>query len=395
MEPTSHTDAITISGTSPHPIDLALPGVLQDLYAHARQRREGSPASEISLPEGWSRVSAEELESKGIDAELLHNSKAGFDAGIYRGPNGEIALAFCGTDQAKDWVPNIGQGIGLETKQYEYAIKLAQHAKGIYGSDLILSGHSLGGGLASAAAVVSNIPAVTYNSAGVHNNTFERAELDAAEAKAYAAEGLVRSYNVKNELLTHLQEGSLITSGLMPNAIGHRIELPDPDPVSFGMRLIPGVMLKHRLDLHGIEAVMESMDLKQLRDAEQGKPVAGPESGISSRLFEDAMIRLEPQRERLGLDDNGRFLTAAAGLAANSGGQGMHRIDHVVVNGDRVFSVQGGLNDPAHQRSQIRLDEETESKLPTHMARLQDQQDQLDRVAQQEPQLRQRQQGMA
>ena len=388
-------DARSVIGKDPQKLDLQLPAVIQDLYQVAERRQASQEPLPHDLPDGWSRISNDELTANGIDVDDLHNRKSGFDAGFYRGPEGQVVLTFCGTDQARDWASNLGQGVGLPTKQYEDAMELARKAKSAFGPELVLSGHSLGGGLASAAAVVTNTPAVTYNSAGVNSFTFIREKMDPAAARAVAANGLVRSYNVENELLTHLQEGSLATRWLMPDAIGHRIELPDPDPLSFGKRMIPGAMLLHRLDLHGIDSVMKSMSMQQLRDAEQGKAVDGPTPTVSGRLFEDAVIGLEPQRQRLGLGDDAQFLNAAAGLAANSGAQGMRHIDHVVASGERVFAVQGGLNDPAHQRGQLNLANENAANLPDHMARLDEQQQQRDQAAQQAPEQRHRQMGMA
>ena len=257
--------------------------------------------------------------------------------------------------------------------QYQDAIELGRQAKKAYGQELLLTGHSLGGGLASAAAVVSNTPAVTYNSAGIHGNTFSRENVDPVAAKEYAADGLVRSYNVKNELLTHLQEDSVPLKWALPDAIGHRIELPDPAPLSFGQRLIPAAMLKHRLDLHGIGSVMDSLNLQQLRDAEQGKEIKAPASAnsVGNRLFEDAVIQLEPQRDTLGLKDNASFLNTAAGIAARSADDGLGRIDHLVVQGDRLFSVQGGLRDPAHLRSNVDLAASMEMPMQASIRQLQ------------------------
>ncbi len=359
MESTISTsfDAQSLIGTAPQAVDLQLPRVLEDLYAHAHARREGQSSEPGFMPHGWDRIHEQELKSKNIDASLLHNESSGFDAGFYRGPDGQVVLAFCGTDQGKDWPQNLGQGLGLQTKQYKNAIELTERALAVYGENLLLTGHSLGGGLAAAAGVINNTATVTYNSAGVHNNTFERAGLVPRDAKEYAASGLIRSYSVKNELLTHLQEDSIPLKWALPDAIGHRIELPDPAPLSFVQRLVPGAMLKHRLDLHGIASVMDSLDLQQLRDAEQGKAIGAPPSAHSAgnRLFKDAVIQLEPQREKLGLKDDVSFLNTAARIAACSADDGLTRIDHVLFQGDRLFCVQGGLRDPAHLRSTVDL----------------------------------------
>ncbi|MEE7560917.1 DUF2974 domain-containing protein, partial [Xanthomonas sp. Kuri4-2] len=286
------------------------------------------------LPGHWARMDDAALRQAGIDPGLLHDAKSGFDAGLYRDPQGHVVVALCGTDETKDWKHNIGQGLGFDDAQYGSAIRLAKEARQAFGSEVVLSGHSLGGGLAAAAAMASNTPAITYNAAGVNSRTLEREGLDAAAAKAYAADGLIRGYHVKNELLTHLQEDSLPLKWAMPNAAGHQIELPEPDPLSFGQRLIPGKMLMHRLDLHGIDSVMKAQDLQQLREHDgRGVGVQGT-STPGGRLFNDAVDQLKPQREQLGLGRDADFFNTAAGVAARAGSDGLSRIDHLVASRD-------------------------------------------------------------
>lgn len=103
---------------------------------------------------------------------------------------------------------------------------------------MVITGHSLGG-LAAASAVLNDIAAVTYNAAGVNDRTLERQALDALAAKDYASSELIRGYHVNNQILTHLQEDSIPLKWTMPNAAGHQIELPEPDPLSFEQRLVP------------------------------------------------------------------------------------------------------------------------------------------------------------
>src|SRR3546814_16825844 len=74
---------------------------------------------------------------------------------------------------------------------------------------------------------------------------------------------------VESEILTHRQEGSIPLKWAMPDAPGHEIVLPDPEPLSFFERLVPGKMLMHRVELHYIEAVMEAQDLAQLQERER------------------------------------------------------------------------------------------------------------------------------
>lgn len=357
-ESTEASFADQVRGTSPQAVDLVLPSLLQDLYAAAKTRDEPSSGSPASLPEGWTRLSEEQLLEKGIKPSALHDAESGFDAAFYQDAAGHVVLGFCGTDELRDWPHNIGQGLGIQDAQYDEAMNLAREAKLAFGDDLVLTGHSLGGGLAAAASMITNTPAVTYNAAGVNNRTLEREGLDGDAAKEYAKDGLIRAYHVDNEILTYLQEDALLINHAMPDPAGHQIKLPDPDPLSTLEHLVPGRMLKHRLDLHGIESVMESQDLAQLR-AQAAQPQATTrQDDTANTLVRDAVSRLSPERARLGLQDDARFLSAATGVAAQAGADGMTRIDHLVpdARGHGVFAVQGRLDDPAHQRRHVELD---------------------------------------
>ncbi|PPU75258.1 phospholipase [Xanthomonas cucurbitae] len=347
--PISTSFAESMRGQHPQPQDRQFPALLQDLYATANQRREGAPETFAPLADRWSRMDDSALRQAGIDPALLHDGKSGFDAAFYRNDQGQVVLGFCGTDEGKDWKHNIGQGLGFDDAQYASAIQLGSQARQAFGDQVVISGHSLGGGLAAASAMVNDIPAVTYNAAGVSDRTLERQGLDAAAAKDYAGSTLIRGYHVKNELLTHLQEDSIPLKWAMPDAAGHQIELPDPDPLSFAQRLVPGMMFKHRLDLHGMHAVIKAQDLQW----SQPPQAAALQPG--SQLFNDAVVRLDGQRERLGLRDDTAFLNTAASVAARAGSDGLQRIDHLLPNrhGDGLIAVQGRMDDPAHLRSQV------------------------------------------
>src|SRR5690606_4267247 len=103
--------------------------------------------------------------------------------------------------------------------------------------------------------------------------------------------GLIRSYAVKSELLTHLQEDSFPLKYAMPDAPGQRIELPDPDPLSFWERMVPGKMLMHRVDLHFVDSVMEAQDAAGLT-VRRFDDRAGP-GGVQADVAREAGARLD------------------------------------------------------------------------------------------------------
>ena len=76
-------------------------------------------------------------------------------------------VAYAGTDMksVEDWVTDAKQGVGLPTEQYGEAVDFADKWKSKEGDDVILTGHSLGGGLASYAAIKTDLHATAVNSA--------------------------------------------------------------------------------------------------------------------------------------------------------------------------------------------------------------------------------------
>lgn len=284
--PARHAEGLAqrIVGREPHAIDRELSAILQDNYGWTDGRR-GRGIVDSQLPEGWTRMDDEALRQAGIDPSRLHDSRSGFGANFYASARGHVVLAFTGTDEGGDWRHNLRQGLGLRDAQYDQAVELAAEARRAFGPDLVLTGHSLGGGLAATAAMVHEVPAVTFNAAGVHDRTLERLGFDAGVLKREAAEGLIRSYAVESELLTHLQEDSFPLKHVMPDAPGHRIELPDPDPLRFMERLVPGRMLMHRVDLHYVEAVMRAQDAAGLESRPHDQvQAASPASRLDGLL---------------------------------------------------------------------------------------------------------------
>ena len=110
------------------------------------------------------------LRHYGIDYPREH----GLRAALFAGTDGTFYLAFRGTEGLTNW-PDVNadamQGLGFRTEQYDEAVALAQRVQHTLGPNvrLILTGHSLGGGLAAAAAYATGLDAILFNPPWLNN----------------------------------------------------------------------------------------------------------------------------------------------------------------------------------------------------------------------------------
>jgi hypothetical protein len=328
------TFAEEVQGTDTHALDLTLGQLAADVYA-----KEGTTLN------GWRPVTPAELANVGVDENLFENETTGFGARLYTDGHGDYVLAFRGTNEGRDWCHNVKQGLGLDDAQYDQALKLASQISHSFGKDnLAITGHSLGGGLASAASLKTGSPAVTFNSSGLHDNTIEALHLDPRAAREWANAGHIRRYAVDHEILTTLQERNVLTRGLLPDAIGHKIELNDPHPLHGWKKLIPGSSVRHGIDMHGMDSVREAQLL-----ALQGL-ITNP-THPANGMFNQAIGGLKAIKpDMLGFRSEAEYRNAAGSLTVKAREAGMQRIDHVVIgtNGS-IFAVEGPLENASHR----------------------------------------------
>lgn len=124
----------------------------------------------------------------------------------------ENVLVYAGTSPSSlaNWWANLKQAFGLKSAQYEAGLDLARDLYKQYDGNLRFTGHSLGGGIASAAAIITGGSANTFNAAGVHDDTlrgFDRSH------------GHVTSYY---STLDVLRIGNALTPASVP---GNRVSL--------------------------------------------------------------------------------------------------------------------------------------------------------------------------
>ncbi|WP_420933670.1 toxin TcdB middle/N-terminal domain-containing protein [Alteromonas sp. A081] len=107
-----------------------------------------------------------------MSGDLFVDPDSGLQSALYVNQDtGHSVLAFAGTNGASDWIANIRQAFGLESAQYTQAMVQAQAVHAATNGNVQFVGHSLGGGLASASAIVTGGRATVFNAAGVNSRT--------------------------------------------------------------------------------------------------------------------------------------------------------------------------------------------------------------------------------
>ena len=195
--------------------------------------------------QGWTLVPPSEI----IDADFTVGS---MQARLYQSGN-RYALVFRGTRTLDlgDELTNFSQGLmgPIGDTEYEAAVELATRVSNQLGrtASLTMVGHSLGGGLADAAALATNRPAVTFNAAGL-NPLSESVYSGGSVFKDPQYHSFSVNYNVQGEFLTTLERNIPI----MPEASGLNYQ---------NYTLIPSVQDTDAssFTLHGIDCVLRAM----------------------------------------------------------------------------------------------------------------------------------------
>ena len=176
------------------------------------------------LPEGTRLAGAADLERLGLtDPAMLESGN--FRARVYVTGTGEAThytVAFRGTrfEVMDDWKINAGQALGQPTENYTKALAIGRALADLPEFSISMTGHSMGGGLASAAAIAAGRDANTFNAAGLHANTIAAAQAINAGGQTHRA-AQVQAFYVRGEVLSALQDGGDRMAGaLLGQAIG-------------------------------------------------------------------------------------------------------------------------------------------------------------------------------
>lgn len=191
-------------------------------YGRPPPKTIAAPANQIIPPKPIPPMTLvddpKELAKAGLKPEDLKIDGTNFGAVVYKsGEPPAYTVSFRGTEEwlGSDMGANKDQALGKsDTAYYSRAQEIARKMEinnlqnGSPSPTTKFVGHSLGGGLASAAAVAVDGNATTFNAAGLHANTI---------AAGGRANGNVTALHVKGEALTALQE-----STPAPDAFGNR-----------------------------------------------------------------------------------------------------------------------------------------------------------------------------
>jgi hypothetical protein len=237
-------------------------GSPDDVHTHALLAEDVYRA-EATPPAGYRVADASDLDRLGITRDMLEQPDSSFRARVYvtgSGASTEYVVAFRGSSAGEDWRNNAQQALGLNSESYGKALRIGRQ---IARSDEAVSftGHSLGGGLASAAAVASGRSADTFNAAGLHDDTIDAARaIASAEGRGTAS---VDAFYVPGEILHLAQHGGDRVAGAIlggipgailadaPEAYGNIQALPDVRPAGKGF--FDGL---NPIDRHGMDWVI-------------------------------------------------------------------------------------------------------------------------------------------
>ncbi|MFT8947585.1 MAG: PAAR domain-containing protein [Acetobacter aceti] len=138
------------------------------------------PPEKRQPPDGYRNATEDDLRKLRLSQAMLEHpidrrtgKSTEFRAAVFiNEKTGAPLVAYKGTSGKQDWGANLNQGIGRETFYYDQAQFIARRVQqSPVGTGAQLTGHSLGGGMASAASRASGLPATTINPAGLNART--------------------------------------------------------------------------------------------------------------------------------------------------------------------------------------------------------------------------------
>ena len=197
--------------------------------------KKGQPASSISG--GRISVTIESTDDTSTIEAMLNSQ--------FKPVEGKIVYK-----KSKEWTDdNMKQGLGMGSEQYEKSIDIAKRVNRNKPKDkqLTIAGHSLGGGLATAAGAATGSKTYAFCPAGVHPNTYKMYGVKNPDTSK------VHTYYSNQDFL-NMASNNL---SLMPKAAGERIMLNTLDHFDFAKG-------------HDLPLLLKAI---QAEEAELGRPI--------------------------------------------------------------------------------------------------------------------------
>jgi RHS repeat-associated protein len=192
-----------------------------------------------------------------FDYNLLADSPNGLRAARFIiKSDGMVFISFAGTEMSltdlRDLRHDVYNGLAGASSQYSETIKLVERMIAEHGRERItLVGHSLGGGLASTAALYHDLPAITFNSAGVNPIAIRGGK------RSLNQDQNITAYVVKGEILNTFQWAIPLA---MPDIRGRVIELPRTGKSSGKLHMMVPLIDRIELEIRVTEERIEKLE---------------------------------------------------------------------------------------------------------------------------------------
>ncbi|WP_338560820.1 PAAR-like domain-containing protein [Erwinia sp. E_sp_B01_3] len=164
------------------------------------------------IPDGWKDISDDPkaLAKYGLSSgDLSAEGSPQFRARVYEpqesvfGKDMNPSVVFRGTQAGPDWGANAKQAFGIKTDYYQQAVTIGSNLKQS-SVPIDCTGHSLGGGMASACSAASGRQGWTFNAAGLNTGTVKK--YGGSPVEGFEPNQVINAYRVKGEMLTLGQE---------------------------------------------------------------------------------------------------------------------------------------------------------------------------------------------
>ena len=177
---------------------------------------------------------------------MLDDGRSDFRARVYVGEDGRTVVAYRGSLSKEDWKNDVQQGAGFHSDYYDRAIDIGQRIARS-GQDVTFTGHSLGGGLASASAVASGRQADTFNAAGITSGTIAQAKAANVAAGGGGKAGHVDAYYDGGDPLSKFQDANAVEGGILGGVLGGILG----GPLGIGLGIDIGGVAGHTPSAYG------------------------------------------------------------------------------------------------------------------------------------------------